>query len=185
MILIEKSGNIQKKDFRIKEYITKDYLYTESKNGDIIYLKRMNNLYRVNHDSKTLKVLDVNIEKTQINRIKNILPEPQVANHQINDLTRICDFEGRNTSSIIKAKVKIKSNDEISNTCYKNYHEFSAQLGVLKIPLNQSEIIENMDMNLNIYGNVNSTSSKTLLLETIDDYKIIEKYDKISNYPFE
>ncbi len=179
---IEKKSNLKGIDINLNEYITSDCLYTESENGDFIYLKKFNTLYIVDHEKKTLISQDMEIKKNQINQIRSILPGFDISFENINETSRKCTIEGRNSDSVLKASILIKELNGLYDTCHWHYHEYSRTFGILSIDLEKTEIIESMNLHLNIFGNLSETNIETMKIEKIQDMKLIKKLNEIQRY---
>lgn len=179
---IEKKSKLKGIDINMNEYITSDYLYTESGNGDFIYLKKFNTLYIVDHEKKTLISQDMEIKKNQINQIRSILPDFDISFENISETSRMCTIEGRNSDSILKASILIKELNGICNTCHWHYHEYSKTFGILSIDLEGTEIIESMNLHLNIFGNISETKVETMKIEKNQDTKLSKRLNEIQRY---
>jgi len=181
-ILIEKRNNLQESEITLTEYITSNYMYTVSSNGDYLYIKESNMIYHVDHNSMNLRPMDFDLKKTQVEQIKKILPESSITYTKKSETSRICKIDGRNTHGVIKADIGIRKIPELADTCFADSYEFSQQFGIFEIILEPSEFIDNMEMHINIEGSSNYTNSRTIKVEMINWDNIVENFEQAYTY---
>ncbi len=182
IIRIKKNSQIQNQKIESTEYITEQYVYTETTSKDLIFINKPTGFYNVCFDSKTLKLMDLEANKIQMDKMKSILPDLEMKPETINEQTRVLKVTGRNVNAIVNASIIIKKTPALIGTCYQEFYNFSKQFAFLPVALEASEIVDSMELNINIQGSQSTTKISNVQIEILQDNDLLKKFETISKY---
>ena len=162
------------------QYLTENYVCTESLGKKILYLPEKNKQYIVDIESKSLKELDLSAQMMQMNQIKVMIGAITENVVQDGEIRNISISNNPESPAKLKVNLQIIKYAELEKTAFDVLNQFNQSIQLYSLSLNKNEIVKLAESVFTINGQ--EQKSTLMLTEIKNSMENIETIDEYCNY---
>jgi hypothetical protein len=180
VVVLKYKINLSGKEIEQTQFLTENYVYTESMNKKILYLPEKNKQYFVDTENKQLKELDLSVQMMQMNQIKVMIGEISFKERIENEIKNISIQNNTESPANLDVNMQIAEYSELENTVFLKFNEFQQSTQMFKVQLKPNEIIKKSVSVFSYNGQEQKASLE--LIEIKSKHESIEDIDAYCNF---
>lgn len=168
---------ISQKEIEQIQYLTQNYVYTESGNRKVIYLPKKDKQYLIDIEKQQMKELDLSAQIMQLNQIKAMIGELTINEQMESEIRNISITNSSESQAKLEVNLQILKFSDLAKTVFPKFSEYQQTMQMFRLDLNDDEIVKFSESIFSFNG-----QEQKVVLELNSNNSDLEEIDSFCNY---
>lgn len=180
LVKISKEISYAGQSMKMDEYATENYVYTEVGERQLFYSKAKGQLYAVNASGKTLKPVDMSQQAEQLSALRSQINNLNISMEEENGKKKYRINSDTGGMMSVEGEMHSSQNECLSQTAYADNHRWSQQAALVKVEIENNELVELLEITMKLNGNLVTNTTKVLHVEQLNEQ--VNRFDHVLAY---